>query len=89
MANDRAIGGAILAASIAGVIVYGVLLYLPWTWEWTIRITAFLGVGILLVILAWIGYTMATTPPPEPITDIPDMTQPKTEASTPKSESGK
>jgi len=83
LANDRAIGGAILAASIVGVIVYGGLLYLPWAWEWTIRITAFLGVGILLAILGWIGYTMASTPPPEPIVDIPNMTPPKTEADAP------
>ncbi|MDV3244190.1 MAG: hypothetical protein LYZ66_03295 [Nitrososphaerales archaeon] len=73
MANDRAIGGTILAVSILGIVVYGALLSLPWAWEWTLRITAFLAVALLLGILAWIGYTMATTPPPEPITDIPDM----------------
>lgn len=79
MANDRAIGGTILGVSILGIIVYGALLALPWAWEWTLRITAFLAVALLLGILAWIGYTMATTPAPEPITDIPDMTsEPKT-----------
>lgn len=74
MANDRAIGGTILGASVLGIVVYGALLALPWAWEWTLRITAFLAVALLLGILAWIGYTMATTPPPEPITDIPEMT---------------
>jgi predicted DNA-binding transcriptional regulator len=73
LANDRAIGGTILIASILGIIIYGALLYFPWSWEWTLRITAFLAVLLLLGILAWIGYTMATTPPPEPITDIPEM----------------
>jgi predicted DNA-binding transcriptional regulator len=73
LANDRAIGSSILGASILGIVVYGALLALPWAWEWTLRITAFLAVALLLGILAWIGYTMATTPPPEPITDISEM----------------
>lgn len=69
MANDRALGGAILGGSIAGIIVYGVLLYF---WATIIlEITAFLGVVVLLGILGWIGWTMATTPPPEP---MPEMT---------------
>ena len=69
MANDRALGGAILFGSIAGIIVYGILL---WYWATiTLEITAFLGVVVLLGILGWIGWTMATTPPPEP---MPEMT---------------
>lgn len=75
MANDRAIGGGIFAGSIIGIIVYALLL-----WYWgplVVEITAFVGVFVLLAILAWIGYTMATTPPPEPITDIPEMSPEK------------
>jgi predicted DNA-binding transcriptional regulator len=69
MANDRALGGAILLGSIAGIIIYGILL---WYWATiTLEITAFLGVVVLLGILGWIGWTMATTPPPEP---MPEMT---------------
>jgi predicted DNA-binding transcriptional regulator len=69
MANDRALGGAILVGSIAGIVVYGILLYF---WATIIlEITAFLGVVVLLGILGWIGWTMATTPPPEP---MPEMT---------------
>jgi len=79
MANDRAVGGAIFGGSIIGIIVYGVLLI--YYADWTLRVTAFLGVALLLAILGWIGYTMATTPPPEPITDIPEMpSEPKTAA---------
>jgi len=75
MANDRAIGGAILVGSILGIIVYGLLIFY---WPLLVlEITAFVAVLILLAILAWIGYTMATTPPPEPITDIPEMTPEK------------
>ena len=43
----------------------------------TIRVTAFLAVALLLAILAWIGYTMATTPPPEPVPNIPNPTEEK------------
>lgn len=67
MANDRTLGGGILAGSIIGIIVYGVLVYL---WPLLVlEVTAFLAVVVLLGILAWIGWTMATTPPPEPITE--------------------
>ena len=71
MAKDSAIGWGIFAASVLGVILYGVLMV--YAWQITIRVTAFLAVALLLGILAWIGYTMATTPPPEPIADIPTM----------------
>jgi len=71
MANDRAVGGALFGGSIVGIILYGLLLV--YAWEITIRVTAFVGIALLLAILAWIGYTMATTPPPEPITEIPEM----------------
>jgi predicted DNA-binding transcriptional regulator len=71
LANDRAIGGGIFGASILGIIIYALLLW--FAPQATLEVTAFLAVALLLGILAWIGYTMATTPPPEPITDIPDM----------------
>lgn len=68
LANDRALGGAILVGSILGIIVYGVLLYFFSTL--ILEITAFLAVVVLLGILGWIGWTMATTPPPEPMPDM-------------------
>ena len=80
MANDRAIGGAIFGGSIIGIIVYGLLIYFYSLI--VLEITAFVAVLILLAILAWIGYTMATTPPPEPITDIPEMAPEKPAADT-------
>jgi predicted DNA-binding transcriptional regulator len=81
MANDRAIGGAIFGGSVLGIIVYGLLIFY---WPlFVLEITAFLAVLVLLAILAWIGYTMATTPPPEPITDIPEMTPEKPASETP------
>ena len=81
MANDRTIGGGIFAGSVFGILAYAALLYyFP---LFILEITAFLAVVLLLGILAWIGYTMATTPPPEPMTDIPEV---KAEKSTSGSE---
>jgi predicted DNA-binding transcriptional regulator len=41
--------------------------------EWTlllIQVTLMIAVAGLAGILAWIGYTLATTPPPKPIEEI-------------------
>ena len=70
MANDRAMGSLMLGGSVVGIIVYGLLLYY-WPLD-ILEITAFLAVAVILAILGWIGYTMATTPPPEPITESPE-----------------
>jgi predicted DNA-binding transcriptional regulator len=73
MPSDRALGGGILAGSVLGIVVYGVLLYLhPLR---VLEVTAFVAIVVLLGILAWIGWTMATTPPPEPIAE-PAQTPP-------------
>jgi predicted DNA-binding transcriptional regulator len=65
MNKDQGIGALILVASIIGVIVYAWLLF---TYPIVVlQITAFVAVAAVLVILAWIGWTMATTPPPAPL----------------------
>ncbi len=79
MPNDRAVGGGIFAGSVLGILAYaGLLYYFP---IYILEITAFVAVALLLGILAWIGYTMATTPPPEPITEIPEVQAEKTAVS--------
>ena len=70
MSRDQVIGALILAASVSGIIVYGWILFFT---EWTLlllQITGFVAVVAVLGILAWIGYTLATTPPPKPIEEI-------------------
>ena len=70
MSRDQVIGALILVASVIGIIVYGWILFFT---EWTIlllQITGFVAVAAVLGILAWIGYTLATTPPPKPIEEI-------------------
>jgi predicted DNA-binding transcriptional regulator len=68
LANDRAVGASVFVGSVVGVIIYGILMFyfsLP-----VLQLTAFLSVAIILGILSWIGYTMATTPAPEPLSDV-------------------
>jgi len=81
LANDRALGGMILILSVVGIVVYGLLLY-----YWSIiilEITALLAVVVLLGIVAWIGWTMASTPPPEPVSEAPPTPTPSPETKTP------
>ena len=70
MNRDQIIGTLIFAVSVIGIIIYGWILFFT---EWTIlllQITGFVAVAAILGILAWIGYTLATTPPPKPIEEI-------------------
>ncbi len=70
MVNDRTIGGTILVLSLGGIVAYFWLLFMsPWAWL-TVQVSAFLAVGMMLLIMAWIGYTLATTPPPIPLEDF-------------------
>ena len=65
MSKDQGIGALILVGSIVGLVVYAWLIYAyPIV---VLQITAFIVVAAVLVILAWIGWTMATTPPPAPL----------------------
>jgi predicted DNA-binding transcriptional regulator len=78
MNKDQGIGAVLLVASIVGIIVYAWLLF---TYAIVIlQITAFVAVAAVLVIAAWIGWTMATTPPPAPLE--PEVT-PTTSAASP------
>lgn len=72
MTKDQVIGLALLIASLIGIAVYAYLLFLApqWLQALIIKLTAFAAVGGVLLIAAWIGYTLATTPPPKPIEEI-------------------
>jgi predicted DNA-binding transcriptional regulator len=68
--DDRVVGALILIGSILGILAYFWLIFFsPWI-VLTMQLTAFMAVTAVLVILAWIGYTLATTPPPQPIEEI-------------------
>lgn len=87
--KDQMIGGVILVVALALVIFYLWWLFLsPVEWSfagWSFRGLALvipvllIVVGILLI-AAWIGYTMATTPPPKPLEEIPELSESKATA---------
>lgn len=70
MDKDQAMGWMILLGSLIGIAAYFYLTFLsPWI-VLTIQISAFIAVAAVLIIIAWIGYTLATTPPPTPLEDL-------------------
>ena len=70
MSNDKVIGGLILALSILGIIVYGWVVFFTEYTMFALQVTAFIAVAGVLAVLAWIGYTLATTPPPKPVEEL-------------------
>ena len=70
MSRDQVVGALLLIAGIAGIVIYGWLVFLSEWYMMVLRLTGFIAVTGVLGILAWIGYTLATTPPPKPIEEI-------------------
>jgi len=75
MGKDRVVGWMILLVSVLGIVAYFYLAFLsPWA-TLTIQVSAFLAVAAVLFIVAWIGYTLATTTPPTPLEDLEILEQ--------------
>jgi len=77
LSKDQAIGGIIFAVCLIVGVLYTVGLFYfgnpleSWSVAfWLIAIPVFLAFIAVLAIGAWIGWTMATTPPPKPIEEI-------------------
>jgi uncharacterized membrane protein len=85
VSKDQAIGGLIFLVCVVVAIGYIVTLFgydlvvkpllnLPWTMRgvqfWLVAIPVLVAFVAVLAIGAWIGWTMATTPPPKPIEDF-------------------
>jgi len=68
--RDQVIGALILAASVIGIVIYGWVLFFMERTILLLQLTGFVAVAAILGILAWIGYTLATTPPPKPIEEV-------------------
>jgi hypothetical protein len=79
VSKDQAIGGVIcLVCVIVGILYTLGLFYWGYAldtayWHietWLIALPVFIAFIAILAIGAWIGWTMATTPPPKPIEEI-------------------
>ena len=70
MSKDRVIGGLLMIGSILVIVVYGYLVFLTEYWKLILQLTGFIAIAGVFGILAWIGYTLATTPPPKSIEEI-------------------
>lgn len=63
--NDKVMGYVIVLGSLFGIACYFYLLFVsPWALL-VLQVSAFMAVAAVLTIIAWIGYTLATTPPME------------------------
>jgi len=87
MSRDQLIGLVLLLGSIIGIIIYAWLLFF-WNPQIVLQLTAFVIVAGILVVLGWIGFTLATTPPPQPIEEL-TKEEPKTEENKANSAEGK
>ena len=68
--KDQTIGAVILIVCLLGIVIYGWLVFFT---EWSLlalQLTGFIAILAILGIGAWIGWTMATTPPPKPIEEL-------------------
>ncbi|MEM3622200.1 MAG: transcriptional regulator [Candidatus Bathyarchaeia archaeon] len=86
VSKDQAIGGIIFVVCLIVGILYTVGLFYfgdplgRWAIEfWLIAIPVFLAFIAIMGIGAWIGWTMATTPPPKPIEEITSEVEEKKE----------
>ena len=82
VSKDQGIGGAILAVCVIVAVVYAILAIFPGWFSgilnadgatirlYMVLILVSIAFIAILAIGAWIGWTMATTPPPKPIEEI-------------------
>ena len=81
--NDKTLGYTIMAATILIMVGYFIWSFAPWlgaslAWltpytEWAYRLPILAAAYLMLLIVLWIGYTMATTPPPIPLENPIDL----------------
>jgi len=71
VSKDQAIGVLILIVCVAVIIGYPLALFLWPEYQLTIiAVPVTIALIIVFAIGAWIGWTMATTPPPKPIEEL-------------------
>ena len=103
VSKDQSIGGLIfIVCSILAIFYFATLAFPRWlnvfgttiTNEqevrfWIIAIPVFIAFVAIMAVGIWIGWTMATTPPPKPIEEITAKVEEKTETAEPVTEEPK
>ena len=64
------VGWLLLAVSIVVIIVYGYLVFFTEYSLLLLKLTEFIAVLVVFALIGWIGYTLATTPPPKPLEEL-------------------
>ncbi len=83
MHKDQIVGVGLIIVSIIVIVIYALLMFGPYipipsinsifnmgVSMAALQVTAFIAIAVIFGILAWVGYTLATTPPPKPIEEI-------------------
>jgi predicted DNA-binding transcriptional regulator len=68
--KDQGIGWTLAVVSVMVIILYAWGVFATTYDILLLKLTGFIAVAGVFGILAWIGYTLATTPPPKPIEEI-------------------
>ena len=81
--DDKTLGYTIMAVSILVMVSYSIWAFAPWlgasfVWlapytEWAYKLPVLAAAYLMLFVVLWIGYTMATTPPPIPLENPLDL----------------
>jgi len=81
--DDKSLGYTIMIVTGLIMIGYFIWAFAPWfgpmfSWlapwsDWAYRLPVIAAVFLVLFIILWIGYTMATTPPPIPLENPLDL----------------
>ena len=70
MGKDQSLGVLLLIGSVLGILLYGWLVFMSIWSVVVLQATGFIAVAGILGIVAWIGYTLATTPSPTLLEDL-------------------
>jgi len=62
MADEKLLGSGLIVISVIVVIIYGWLVFFSRYSLTILKVTAFLAILVLFSLIAWVGYTIATTP---------------------------
>ncbi len=67
MSKDQVLGVLVFLGALGLLALYGYMIFVEALRIWALIIVGTVAVAAVLGIMAWIGWVMATTPPPAPL----------------------